>query len=243
MENISKEDEDVKENSIERKLTHSESIEINSTKLGNNASFLKNENSELISGNLETSEFVNKPISRISACILQDEDISISHEMYIESNLVIIKDDKDNKLENETNSSPILQNENLEDMSGGLFDMNKGSSGMYNDSNSAASIVLTPMKENIIDDMTGSLKFGSKHSAEEHKSVVKYDVLDKLNDVNKNNDTLGNLSDSSAFTGNESHLVNSEPFILGDENDGISSSSNISNKASSQIESHESNLY
>ena len=58
--------------------------------------------------------------------------------------------------------------------------------------------------------------------------------------MNKNNDSLGNKSDSSAFIGNESHFVNSDPFILGDEKDEISSSANISKKASSQIENHES---
>ena len=130
-------------------------------------------------------------------------------------------------------------------MSGGLSDIDKDLSGMYNHSKSTESNVLPPMKENIIEDMTGSFKASNKHSdSENHTTVMKDDALevlsDKLNDMNKNADTLGNKSDSSAFLGNESYFVNSEPFILGDEKDEISSSSNISNKASSQIENHDS---
>ena len=117
MENVAKEDdiEDVKENSIERKLIHSVSIESNGIKLVNNASF--NESSELTSGNLDTSEFVNKPTSRTSAYILKDDDIrggfiTISHAIYNEFNLAetapIMKVDNDNNLENETNFTSIL---------------------------------------------------------------------------------------------------------------------------------------
>ena len=82
---------------------------------------------------METSEFVNELPFRKSASILQGDDISggftsISHALDIESNLVkttqIIKDDKDNTLGNERNSTPILQNEHVVEMSGGLSTKN-----------------------------------------------------------------------------------------------------------------------
>ena len=129
-------------------------------------------------------------------------------------------------------------------MSGGLSDMNKDLSGIYNHSKSTESSVLPQMKENIIEDMT-DFKVSNKHSDfENNATVIKDDGLKvlsvKLNDVNKIDDTLVNESYSSAFMRNESNFLNSEPFILGDQKDEISRSSNISKKTFSQIENHES---
>ena len=70
-----------------------------------------------------------------------------------------------------------MQNENLEDMSGGLSDMNKDLSGMYNHSKSTESSVLPPMKENIIEDLTGRFKVSNKHSDSENHGTVLKEVM------------------------------------------------------------------